>query len=387
MKQRLVLIGGLLGLLFASSCQQEEAKSLFFQADERIALSWEGAPFRRITVLEEKGQSAIGIMNWSDTTFQIYRTDRLEKIARKIDLSAFVNAVSLPEVRGLWEFDAAGTLYCFYAELRTLYALNGSGEIVKQWDLSALQDVNGKPYYVQAVPGASYKVVGNQLYIMGVRFDLQFPRNASGLKAFFKDEPTLVQVTLNDSLPQIQQFWGGYNPQTIEKGLNFLNPYPYWCFNRDNELVSAFNGDAETYVYEKRKVKLRKPTSSKFITHINPFPDDSIGNFAAMKEYWAVEGAYRDVIYDPYKDCYYRVAAHPMSYRNADGMLNRMESKPWSLVVLDNQLTKIGEQQFDAELYQNILIAPSKEGLLIGTNRKEDEKSKLIFTRFKLIQS
>src|SRR5690606_30142048 len=96
---------------------------------------------------------------------------------------------------------------------------------------------------------------------------------------------------------------------------------------------------------------------------------------------------YSTLLYDTYRNCYYRVVVHPQRFNNSDGSVNFSDNRPWSLQLFDSNLKLIGEQRLsDNQCYYNDIVI-TKEGLLISNNNEQNPKyreSAISFTLYKL---
>ncbi len=77
-------------------------------------------------------------------------------------------------------------------------------------------------------------------------------------------------------------------------------------------------------------------------------------------------GYYFNIIYDKYRNLYYRVVFHNQKERNEDGTTNnRFNDRPWSIIVLDKNFNYIDEIIFSAKKYLSGRFLPTSRGILM----------------------
>ncbi len=104
---------------------------------------------------------------------------------------------------------------------------------------------------------------------------------------------------------------------------------------------------------------------------------------------YALQATYYDgIIYDKYRSVYYRVVRQPLELQaNETPNFYDFHRKPISVIILNEELQKIGETQLENDIYQSSMYFLTKDGLFISKgnpnnpNLKEEEAS---FTCFKL---
>jgi hypothetical protein len=102
---------------------------------------------------------------------------------------------------------------------------------------------------------------------------------------------------------------------------------------------------------------------------------DNIVNTHYFEQYY-----YRAIIYDKYRNVYYRIVEHP--WKNYNSNMNiRDWLKPLSIIILDSDFNVVGEKILDMEYhlsYYNYFI--TEEGLFL--NKKNDDEDKLTYSLF-----
>ncbi len=83
------------------------------------------------------------------------------------------------------------------------------------------------------------------------------------------------------------------------------------------------------------------------------------------QQYRAEIGYYGSVIYDKYRDLYYRTVYHNQQARNKDGTINKLWDRPWSIIVLDKDFNYIDELAFSAKEFRNFSVIPTPRGIIL----------------------
>jgi hypothetical protein len=122
---------------------------------------------------------------------------------------------------------------------------------------------------------------------------------------------------------------------------------------------------------------------SEYWKQPKPFPSDSIRNYYFLKKYLREETRYDRIVFDKYRNLYYRLVSVSSKFINDDGTLNSMND--WSCMVLDSNFKIIDEIFFSVEDYFSYYFYPVPEGILIGDSKRASaEKSKFCLTLFEI---
>jgi len=72
------------------------------------------------------------------------------------------------------------------------------------------------------------------------------------------------------------------------------------------------------------------------------------------------------LLWDGFRNRYYRVVAHSQPARNSSGRPNEFNDCPWSIIVLDADFRILGEQKFLSGKYRSASAFPTRKGLLVA---------------------
>lgn len=168
--------------------------------------------------------------------------------------------------------------------------------------------------------------------------------------------------------------WGGFNFRVVLS-----------CFNeRGGNLVLSFPADASITVYNLRSGKTEyHHAASTFFGEIKPLSHSKDGkiDWEVIYKHFATQPSYSSIIYDRYRNVYYRTADIPINEDKYDQ--NNIEGwvKPFSIMVLDSEFNLIGEALLPHLSYSRTEFFVSKEGLNMKKNHEDDEDL-LVFSAF-----
>lgn len=100
---------------------------------------------------------------------------------------------------------------------------------------------------------------------------------------------------------------------------------------------------------------------------------------------------YMMILYDSYRDVYYRFAIHGIPKNRVNGGFNTASDLPFSVIILDNNFNKLGETYFEPATYSPKDSFVGKEGLYISTHNKRSDQGMnedlMSFLIFNLVDS
>jgi hypothetical protein len=172
-------------------------------------------------------------------------------------------------------------------------------------------------------------------------------------------------------------------PESYENGIwSIYYRSTFKAFNEATQkFVYSFPGDHYVYVFDKNgKLLEKKYAGSKFFDEITSFPlgQQDLKDAKKREDYYFGSPSYSTLLYDKFRKVYYRFAEAPKKDRKPDEYVKRS-----SIIILDQNLTKIGEYQLSwGDQYNTWVFFISKEGLNLGTKSTNEDEA--VFTRFVL---
>jgi hypothetical protein len=153
----------------------------------------------------------------------------------------------------------------------------------------------------------------------------------------------------------------------------------------ENGYVYSFWGDHSIYISKTIGTEWTKVTArSEYLRgewEALPLGGDRMDR----RRYFAASAHYGNVIYDPFRQVYYRFV-YPKIDTESDDDLRQLALYPskFSIMILDEALNTLGEQFFDSPfLTSNAFVG--KEGLYLSINHPENEENQEDYLSFKLL--
>lgn len=160
-------------------------------------------------------------------------------------------------------------------------------------------------------------------------------------------------------------FWGG--PYHILPSISrSSNP---------NELLISFPVEDSIFTFDIKK-QILKPAAylkSSLLSEMNPNPNFSLDR-QEMTNYQLGTDYYFSLLYDPYRDQYYRIANQKYSEESIQKMLNREPGNPnkQNLLVFDSNFNKINEFELPSG-FTGFLFFIFESGVYMVKNIDDDE--------------
>lgn len=168
--------------------------------------------------------------------------------------------------------------------------------------------------------------------------------------------------------------WGGYNYRVV-----------YSCFNeKDGNLVLSFPADVNVTNYNLNTGKKDiYYAGSIYLNETKPisYNKNSEIDRELLNKYFSTQPSYSSMIYDSYREVYYRIADISISEDKYDPGRKSGYVKPFSILVLDSKFNLIGETVLPHLSHSRVEFFVSKEGLNMK-KYQEDEEDLLIFSTF-----
>ncbi|MCW3102477.1 MAG: hypothetical protein JWO09_917 [Bacteroidetes bacterium] len=268
------------------------------------------------------------------------------------------------------------SIFIMLNERNTIYLIDRSGKIRSHWDVTQELENNNKDYVLQDIQPMKLSYKNGNIYIQSIRNDvvLVTPEN----KKIYFNTPAEVTINITQAPCKITNKTG-YWPGIYKTGEGYQDFWPARCVNNKNELIYSFGINDSLFVYSNNKLTSVVEAKTQYKQNINPYPSDSNAHLVFLKKYYTTETRYKFILFNPYKDQYYRVFSKGEEIVNEDGT----KIYPWSLMVLDSDFKVINETTFNSNEYNFFSILPVPEGILICRSKEQsDERNVLRYGLF-----
>jgi len=282
-----------------------------------------------------------------------------KKIHKRIDISELESkkGISLHLMPNYHNFDS---VFFFSDKFNELNLLNGNGEIIGTFsatnDSTMATGMNYGPISLSQLPLIYHD---KKIYIITPYGDI-FINDSESITKYFRRPAELIIDTKNNALSRT-----GFFPSNYVSSF-YYDFYPLRCLNNNGELVYSFKYNDSLFVY-KNDILLKKVyAGSKFSSSADPMDISKVFEMSSVKKYNDEQPRYEKVIWDGFRNKYYRVFRHKQSQLNASGTIKKEKEVVWSLLIFDKQFKFIKEVVFNMHDFNYRWIVPTKEGLLIS---------------------
>ena len=163
-------------------------------------------------------------------------------------------------------------------------------------------------------------------------------------------------------------------------GKNFYDFAPSFCIDLRHRIILSYGADDYIYVYNDSVQVSKMYCKSNYIKEFNDIPDDKFKDLGFIKKYQAEEPRYKGIYYDPFKNLYYRITELRKDISNFD--INKAK---WTIIVLDCNLTVIGEVLIPYSKYLSDVFVLCEEGVYLKKTPKNDNlNSNIVLSLIKL---
>ena len=134
---------------------------------------------------------------------------------------------------------------------------------------------------------------------------------------------------------------------------SFFNPI---VVSHDDITVFGFTTSPVMIYYDQQKGKAKVKTVKN--TYYKPLPPLDTSDIAILSlpnfimQQYLVNFFYESLLYDPYKNIYYRFFAKDMPLKNEKGLFNTMEDKVYGVSLLNHNLKPMGDVCFKSSDYK-----------------------------------
>ncbi len=211
--------------------------------------------------------------------------------------------------------------------------------------------------------------------------------NEGGTYALDRDRKTVATLDLNtgqvDYTIRYPPFYWGKNwggAAGYRRTFFDFNP-------QDQKLVVSFMADHNITVYDTEKQTLAQHyAGSRLLAQIKSMKY-SANYFKKVSkvekaEYLGKNSSYGSIIYDPYRNLYYRVAYLPKEDFDVTDRTKILKRK--SVIILDKNFVKIGESLLPSAYYDTDHFFVAKEGLYFRKIMPDSIDNKVAFERFEI---
>lgn len=141
-----------------------------------------------------------------------------------------------------------------------------------------------------------------------------------------------------------------------------------YCVSSAGDAVFSFGDFPELYMYHSDGSVSKAEARSRYHQPPQEFPFEKYTDYRYLREYKLRNSEYGNIFYDPYRHVYLRVYEHGTVGRLGATPIDDFSKKPWSLMILDDDLDVLNEIKF-SYAYNPKSILVTRRGILISPTR------------------
>ena len=212
----------------------------------------------------------------------------------------------------------------------------------------------------------------NRIYIVTTYNDIIL-NNSTNIQDYFSRLPELGINLSNNSKFRLGKFPTNYCNNF------YYDFYPIRCLNNHNQMVYSFRYNDSLFIYNDSV--LTRSISCKSQYDNSPYEAmdvEKVDQISYVKKFTIESSRYEKIIYDKFRDCYYRVYKLKQNYVNDDRNIKKNSEIVWSLMILNKDFKVIQEKLFTKGDYNYKWIIPTKAGLFISNYCEDCQKNDLL---------
>ena len=376
-----------LSILFLCACQTKKEQSndpynIGLVESKKITLPIEDKKdflSRSIFQFEEDGKEFL-----SFGTFERKRQYELilfdlekEDVHKRIPLTY----EALPAITGLKSLNGSQSFLTFRHNRFRFSIIDGEGKMLKDFSTEPRDNM-----FICSLGGISYCYMPSFVIDSVLYFSASLQYREGGIKTHhWKEFPLFTSLDLRNGDIDWYMNYPSIFDHDVENpagGYEFTYDYNY----QQNRLVCSFIGYDSLMVTDDLHHMRWIDGKSRYLESRRPYVPES-GNpeqtFTKLKEM----GGYLHLMYDKYRDVYYRFVEHPCKLGFGEYWMNDPKAREFSIIIFDKDLNIIGETKFPGNKYFNKMSFIGRDGLYISENNwanPDFDKHKLVFACFKL---
>ena len=257
---------------------------------------------------------------------------------------------------------------------------DNNGKLIKQYPI---ESPDGKP--IQLLEGFSYAHYPS-FFIDSVAYFHQGVNKPSVKQDEWKNTPMFASLNLRNGKVQRSSICFpsifDNDVKDVTSGYSFVYDYNY----KSNRLICSFLGFDSLMVTDDMKNIRWFDGKSRYLKRMRPVLREGVDGFAGLiKEKEAA--SYSHIMYDKYRDIYYRFAEMPCELGPNEYVYNDAKAREFSVIIFDKDFRIIGETKFPGNKYFYKMSFVGRDGLYISENNEanpEFDENKLVFACFGL---
>lgn len=373
--------------LVCPSCQMSSKESAAVYNTELVEQKKKTLPIdehtyffsRSIYYFEEEGKELLYFENTKKGQYEIIIYDiDAEVIAKRIGMHK-QGADGVPSVMGSRPLGSSSTFVLFQNNMSQITLLDDEGKVLRKYPIKSPETP-----FIPFLPSSDFYTLG--FMKDSVLYVAPLVAKPNMTKEDWRTTSLLFGLDLRtgdvDFVPLYYPSVFNHDVKNIAMGAEFSYDFND-CKNR---LVCSFiNYDSLMVCDDLCSVKWYDG-KSRYLKEKRPKLIEASGGIQAIAEA-KEEGFYYHVMYDKYRDVYYRFVEHPCELGENEGYMDDPKAREFSVIIFDKDFRIIGETKFPGNKYFIRMSFVGRDGLYISENNLANpdfDEDKLVFACFKL---
>ena len=318
-------------------------------------------PQHSVFPFSENGKDYLSFQNLPKSEILIYSMDS-QKLIKKLDINAEGDNAVVGGFGGYYIADM-GHIFIPSMYVSTIFAVDTAGNVKQKIDYAKTEDNRLlKPF-----------MPSDKFQMLFIDDDLYIPQTINLRLGDKSVEESPIKVVLDTTDNTVKALPMRFPPLISSKDFGTVGAFgaDYSCCYDGKRFIYSFNADEDLYVTSSAHDKVeKKKARSKYIDDVSVFRSAG-DDFQQMMKAQCEHASYDRIVYDKYRNVYYRFAYPPCKIDDYSGDyldLLRSGRKSFSVMILDNQLNVVGETVFLAYTYNSNLFFILEDGVYISLN-------------------
>ena len=287
----------------------------------------------------------------------------------------------LPAITGIKPLNGSQSFLTFRHNRFRFSIIDGEGKMLKDFSTEPRDNM-----FIYCLGGMSY-CYAPSFVIDSILYFNAYPQYREGgvKRHHWKEFPLFTSLDLRNGEIDWYMHYPSIFDHDVENpagGYEFTYDYNY----QQNRLVCSFIGYDSLMVTDDLHHMKWVDGKSRYLESRRPYVPES-GNPEQSFTKLTEMGGYLHLMYDKYRDVYYRFVEHPCKLGFGENWMNEPKAREFSIIIFDKDLNIIGETKFPGNKYFNKMSFIGRDGLYISENNwanPDFDKHKLVFACFKL---
>ncbi len=217
-------------------------------------------------------------------------------------------------------------------------------------------------------------IIDNSIFVYN--FPAEVLDNPNKFKKYFST-PRDTRLTIKNNKMKISGVYGKY-PDYYTNNNNYVYS-PVRTVGENAKLIYSFDDSEDIFIYDIQSGKYEtKKLEAPFFEKNQVFEKSKNSDFNYIAKYYTENDRFVNIIYDRYRNLYYRILSKRIKYENNDGTINRAQDKPFSILIYDNKFNFIKELSFPSRKYDFTTIYATKDNVKLFTSNEYENKNRQI---------